>query len=189
MRVDGYREGVARLSREVRFLRAALLLVGAAALLGVGGLLFRDNEVRVEVMYPPGIDRDFWVSSKGFSKSYLERMGYFLAYALLNVTPETVEKQAEMVVPYLAPQVRGAFKVRAETMKRRLAEHGVSLAFEPKQVWLGKHDCRIRVDGELVVLVGSEKARRKPVSLNVRCANVNGRFYVTHLDYGRDLVR
>ncbi|RMF24963.1 MAG: hypothetical protein D6760_02220 [Deltaproteobacteria bacterium] len=189
MRLEAYRENVAKLGREVRFLRMALLVVGLVALVMSLLVAFGGKSVRVEVIHPPGTGKDFWVSTEGFDKSYLEQMGVFLGYALLSVTPETVDAQARMVLPLLDPRMRGPFKARAMAMRKRLSEHGMSLAFHPKQVWVGKKDCRIRVDGELTILVGSAQARRKPVSLHVDCVSRNGRFYVTRMDYDDRLAR
>jgi hypothetical protein len=60
------------------------------------------------VVVPPTIHKTFWVESDRVSSEYLEQMGYFLMQLTLNVTPQSVDHQAKVLLQYAARVVRRA---------------------------------------------------------------------------------
>ena len=107
--------------------RAATWLVGLLAasmgvnlLLAVSALRLAGHE-RV-VLVPPTIHKSFWVEAERVSPEYLEQMGYFLLQLTLNVTPQSVDQQAKLLLQYAAPasygELRTALAAAAERIKR-----------------------------------------------------------------------
>ena len=58
------------------------------------------------VIVPPNIHKTFWVESDRVSSEYLEQMGYFLLQLTLNVTPQSVDHQAKLLLPFSEPRIR-----------------------------------------------------------------------------------
>lgn len=174
--------GVARLSSEVRFLRVSLLAALAVTMLILVRLLTAPTDIRLEVAAPPAITKDFWISTNGFGPAYLEQMGTFIAYMVLNATPASLKFQAEQLKPYLAPEAYGKLQADLESRRSRFERYQMSTLFYPNQIYLAKSRCRIQVEGELKTFIGEKLGSSKMRKLDIGCKNVNGRFYVTSIE-------
>ncbi len=181
MRRERLAGGIARLTSEVRFLRAALLACLAVTLLMLIRMLTAPTDIRMEVAVPPAATKDFWISTSGFGPAYLEQMGTFIAYMVLNATPASLKFQAEQLKPYLAPEAYGKLVTDMEAKRERFSRYQMSTLFYPRQVYLSKSRCRIRVEGELKTFIGGSPGLTKTRKLDIGCKNVNGRFYVTSI--------
>jgi conjugal transfer pilus assembly protein TraE len=173
--------GIARLTSEVRFLRASLLTALAVTLLMLIRLLTADTDIRLEVAVPPAVAKDFWISTSSFGPAYLEQMGTFIAYMVLNSTPASLKFQAEQLKPYLAPEAWGKLQADLEAKRERFDRYQMSTLFYPSQIYLSKSRCRIQVEGELKTFIGGKPGSTKTRKLDIGCKNVNGRFYVTSI--------
>lgn len=181
MRREQLSAGVARLSSEVRFLRVSLLAAVTITLLTLIRMLTADTDIRLEVAAPPAITKDFWISTNGFGPAYLEQMGTFIAYMVLNATPASLKFQAEQLKPYLAPEAYGKLQADLESRRSRFERYQMSTLFYPNQIYLSKSRCRIQVEGELKTFIGEKLGTSKMRRLDIGCKNVNGRFYVTSI--------
>jgi conjugal transfer pilus assembly protein TraE len=181
MRRERLADGIERLASEVRFLRAALLGSIAVALLMLVRLLTAPTDIRMEVAAPPTVAKDFWVSTSDFSPSYLEQMGTFIAYMMLNATPASLKFQAEQLKPYLIPEAYGELQSELDAKRERFDRYQMSTMFYPNQIYLSKSRCRIQVEGELKTFIGGKLGSSKTRKLDIGCKNINGRFYVTSI--------
>jgi len=182
MKRDTLSGGIGRLSSEVRFLRVSLLAAIAITLLIVIRMLTADTNIRLEVAAPPAITKDFWISTNGFGPAYLEQMGTFIAYMVLNATPASLKFQSGQLKPYLAPEAYGKLQTDMESRQSRYARYQMSTLFYPNQIYLSKSRCRIQVEGELKTFIGEKLGSSKIRKLDIGCKNVNGRFYVTSIE-------
>ena len=102
MKLAWMHEDIASARRATTFL--VVLLVGSMLVnlvLAVFAVRLSGHE-RV-VVVPPTIHKTFWVESDRVSSEYLEQMGYFLMQLTLNVTPQSVDHQAKVLLQYAAP--------------------------------------------------------------------------------------
>jgi len=173
--------GIARLSSEVRFLRASLLAATAITLLMLIRMLTADTNIRLDVAAPPAITKDFWISTNGFGPAYLEQMGTFIAYMVLNATPASLKFQSGQLKPYMAPEAYGKLQADLESRQSRFERYQMSTLFYPNQIYLSKSHCRIQIEGELKTFIGGKLGSSKMRKLDIGCKNVNGRFYVTSI--------
>ncbi len=173
--------GISRLTSEARFLRVCLL--GCIAIILMMGihLATTATEIKLTVVAPPAISKDFWISTNGFGPKYLEQMGTFLAYMVLNATPASMKFQVDQLKPYLAPGAYGKILVDMEAKHARFQRYQISTLFYPNQIYLSKSHCHIQVEGQLKTFIGGKSGSSKMRKLDIGCKNVNGRFYVTSL--------
>ena len=80
---------------------------------------------------PPTINKSFWVESDKVSADYLEQMGYFLAQLVLNVTPQSVDYQSNLLLQYAAPASYGELKTAMAVAGERLKRDGAATVFSP----------------------------------------------------------
>ena len=76
--------------RRNRGLGLAVGLLAGGHLLALVVILNLLGTVRT-VIVPPSINKSFWVSRDKASGEYLEQMGSFVAWLVLDVTPATID--------------------------------------------------------------------------------------------------
>jgi conjugal transfer pilus assembly protein TraE len=79
------------------------------------------------VVVPPSINKTFWVTRDKASSEYLEQMGSFIAWLVLDVTPASIDWKKDILLGYVEPEQYGPLKTRqeveAERLKRINASH------------------------------------------------------------------
>jgi len=173
--------GISRLSSEARFLRVSLLGCIVIILLMAIHMITTSTDIKVKILAPPDITKDFWISTNGFGPSYLEQMGTYIAYMVLNSTPASMNFQMAQLKPYLAPQAYGKMTAELTAKHKRFARYQISTIFYPNQIFLSKSRCHIQIEGELKTFIGNKTGSSKVRKLDIECKNVHGRFYVTSL--------
>ena len=96
------RSDIASARRAATFL-AALLAVSLLANVILALLTTRLSGRERVVLVPPTIHKTFWVDAERVSAEYLQQMAYFLLQLTLDVTPQSVDHQASVVLQYAAP--------------------------------------------------------------------------------------
>ena len=79
------------------------------------------------VVLPPAVHRSFWVEPERVSREYLEQMGYFLAQLVLDVTPQSTDYQAKVLLQYASPGATGALRATLAATAERLNAKGGAL--------------------------------------------------------------
>ena len=126
-------------------LAAALLL----ALVAVGQLLGAQRIVVV----PPSIDRTFWIDRDKASGAYLEQMGSFIAWLMLDVSPASIDWKKDVLLGYVEPDQHGLLKTRQELEASRLKRINASTSFAPQQIVAREDRAEVVVRGRLRTLV------------------------------------
>lgn len=99
------------------------------------------------IVVPPAIDKTFWVTKNKVSKEYLEQMGAFVGWLILDVSPESIDWKKDVLLSYVMPDQSGAMKTRQDLEAERLKKMNASTFFAPKQLVPNE-------DTQSVVLVG-----------------------------------
>jgi conjugal transfer pilus assembly protein TraE len=60
------------------------------------------------VVVPPSINKTFWVTRDKASSEYLEQMGSFIAWLVLDVTPASIDWKKDILLGYVEPEQHGA---------------------------------------------------------------------------------
>ena len=64
----------------------------------------RINAQKVVFMQPKVITQEMWVTGSEVSKSYLEEMGQFVAFNLLNITKHNANSNIDIIMPLIKAQ-------------------------------------------------------------------------------------
>ena len=156
MKLAWMREDVASARRATMFL--VVLLVGSMLVnlvLAVFAARLAGHE-RI-VVVPPTIHKTFWVESERVSSEYLEQMGYFLMQLTLNVTPQSVDHQAKVLLQYAAPASFGELRTALLTAAERLKRDGASTVFSPQDLTVDERALRVGVRGQLTTFISDRR--------------------------------
>ena len=135
--------------------RSLGLTVGALAVGHVVALIVILNLIGTvrTVIVPPSIDKSFWVSRDKASSEYLEQMGSFIAWLVLDVTPSSIDWKKGVLLGYVEPGQYGALKTRQEVEAERLKRINASTLFMPQQLVPSEDAQTVVVRGRLRTLV------------------------------------
>ncbi|MCV2219856.1 type IV conjugative transfer system protein TraE [Thauera sp. Sel9] len=131
------------------------LAVGALAIGQVLSLTALLNVLGSErtVIVPPTIDKSFWVTRDKASTTYLEQMGSFIAWLVLDVSPGTIDWKKDILLTYVDPAQHGALKARQEVEAERLKRINAATAFAPEQLVPSEDGQNVVIRGRLRTLV------------------------------------
>ena len=140
--------------------RSLGLTVGALAIGHVVALIVILNLIGTvrTVIVPPSIDKSFWVSRDKASSEYLEQMGSFIAWLVLDVTPSSIDWKKGVLLGYVEPGQYGALKTRQEVEAERLKRINASTLFMPQQLVPSEDAQTVVVRGRLRTLVNGFEA-------------------------------
>lgn len=108
------------------------------------------------IVVPPSIDKTFWVTKDRVSKAYLEQMGSFIAWLILDVSPASVDWKKDILLNYVAPDQYGAMKSRQEIEAERLKRINASTFFLPQQLVASEANQTVVIRGRLRTQVNGQ---------------------------------
>ena len=105
------------------------------------------------VVVPPSINKTFWVARDKASNEYLEQMGSFIAWLVLDVTPASIDWKKDILLGYVEPEQHGELKTRQDLEAARLKRINASTTFAPQQLVPNEDTQSVVVRGRLRTLV------------------------------------
>lgn len=108
------------------------------------------------IVVPPSIDKTFWVTKDHASREYLEQMGSFIAWLILDVTPASIDWKKDILLNYVAPDQHGAMKSRQEIEAERLKRINASTFFLPQQLVPNEDKQTVAIRGRLRTQVNGQ---------------------------------
>ena len=110
--------------------------------------------VRVRtVVVPPSLNKTFWVTRDQASNEYLEQMGSFIAWLVLDVTPASIDWKKDILLGYVEPDQYGPLKTRQEVEAERLKRINAATVFAPQQLVPSEEGQSVVIRGRLRTLV------------------------------------
>jgi len=163
---------------EISFLR---LVVGGLLALSImeGFLVLRTLGMEKTIVTPPHIEKSFWVSADGVSKSYLEQMAYWYAGLVLSVTKSTGEYQKKLFLQYASPQKSGQLAAEMTARLEFMEKNSASTLFTVRAVKADEKLMRVAIYGDLETFVQDKRISIKQVIYAIAFQNLNGRIFVT----------
>jgi len=174
----------ARLSSDLKELRrrnrGLALALGGLVLGQVLSLVVVLNllgSVRTLVV-PPSINKSFWVERDKASAEYLEQMGSFIAWLVLDVTPATIDWKKDILLGYVEPEQHGELKTRQELEAARLKRINASTFFLPQQLVPSEDTQSVVVRGRLRTLVNGLETANDLKAYQVEFGYGGGRMHL-----------
>ena len=140
------------LRRRNRGLALALGILALGLVLALAVILNLLGAVRT-VVVPPSLNKTFWVAGDRASSEYLEQMGSFVAWLILDVSPSSIDWKKDILLGYVDPDQYGALKTRQEVEAERLKRINAATSFSPQQLVASEDSQSLVVRGRLRTLV------------------------------------
>lgn len=108
------------------------------------------------IVVPPSIEKTFWVTKDRVSRAYLEQMGSFIAWLILDVSPASIDWKKDILLNYVAPEEHGAMKSRQEIESERLKRINASTSFLLQQLVPHEDNQTVVIRGRLRTQVNGQ---------------------------------
>lgn len=174
VRLDGDLKAMRRRNRGLALGVGALTLGHLLSLLVILHLLGGTRTVIV----PPSINKSFWVERDRASGEYLEQMGAFIAWLVLDVTSASIDWKKDMLLGYVEPAAQGDLRLRQELEAARLKRINASTYFSPQQLVPSEETQSVVVHGRLRTLVNNLETANDLKSYLVEFAYGGGRMHL-----------
>lgn len=145
---------IKEMRRRNRGLGLAVGLLAGGHILALVVILNLLGSVRT-VVVPPSINKTFWVARDKASSEYLEQMGSFIAWLVLDVTPASIDWKKDLLLGYVEPEQYGELKTRQELEATRLKRINAATYFTPQQLVPSEDAQTVVISGRLRTLVNN----------------------------------
>jgi len=156
-----------------------LLLIGSMLTnLILAGFAVRLSGRERVVIVPPVVHKTFWIEGERVSGEYLEQMGYFLSQLILNVTPQSVDYQAKVLLQYAAPGAYGELRTALLTAAERLKRDSATTVFSPRDLTVDEAGMKVAVRGQLTTFISDRRVSEAVKAYLVEFQYTGGRIYL-----------
>ncbi|RTL56497.1 MAG: type IV conjugative transfer system protein TraE [Rhodocyclaceae bacterium] len=163
--------------RRNRWLGLALAVQALAQVLTLAIMFSLLGSVRT-VVVPPSLDKTFWVTHDKASHEYLEQMGAFIAWLVLDVTPASIDWKKEVLLGYVEPDQYGPLKTRQEVEAERLKRINAATVFAPQQLVPNEDTQSVVIHGRLRTLVNGFETANELKSYRVEFSYADARMHL-----------
>lgn len=130
------------------------------------------------IVVPPSIDKTFWVTKDRVSHEYLEQMGSFIAWLILDVSPASIDWKKDILLNYVAPDQHGAMKSRQEIEAERIRRINASTSFLPQQLVPSEEQQTVVIRGRLRTQVNGQDTATETKSYLAEFRYAGGRMHL-----------
>lgn len=106
------------------------------------------------VIVPPSIEKRFWISAQGASAEYLSEMSAFFVNLRLNMTPDSVFYQHELLLHYVDPAFYNAVKAELVKESDKIKDQHISTVFYPVNIKVDAKKLIAIIEGDFKPFVG-----------------------------------
>ena len=163
--------------RRNRGLGLAVGALAAGMLLALAIIINLLGTVRT-VVVPPSLSKSFWVTNDRASSEYLEQMGSFVAWLILDVTPSTIDWKKDILLGYVDPAQYGPLKTRQEVEAERLKRINAATAFAPQQLVASEDTQSLVVRGRLRTQVNGYETANDLKAYRIEFGHAGARMHV-----------
>ena len=165
------------LRRRNRGLALALGILALGLVLALAVILNLLGAVRT-VVVPPSLNKTFWVAGDRASSEYLEQMGSFVAWLILDVSPSSIDWKKDILLGYVDPDQYGALKTRQEVEAERLKRINAATSFSPQQLVASEDSQSLVVRGRLRTLVNGYETANDLKAYRIDFGHAGARMHV-----------
>lgn len=130
------------------------------------------------IVTPPAINKSFWVTKERVSSEYLEQMGAFVGWLILDVSPASIDWKKDTLLSYVSPDQHGALKTKQELEAERMKKMNASTYFLPSQLIPSEDKQNVVLIGKLRTLVNGQETANEQKSYLVEFAHTGGRVHL-----------
>ena len=145
----------------------------------------RTDSQKTVFMPPQSTYKEFWISGNQVSKSYLENIGSFIAYNLLNVTKGNANELLSNLLPLVQSSTYYDVKKELQQLQNYIVQNQISRSFYLGYIEQTKSN-QIIVYGSISDAISSKIIRTKKIKLIIDYNIKFGRFYIVNLSIKDD---
>lgn len=178
MHNDDYEATLTDLRRKI-LNRTAVIGILSATLLVLALSLYRVIGTERVVVTPPTVGAAFWCQGDICSASYLEQMGGYAAWLILDVAPSSIEWKKRALLGIVAPNEAGRLKERQELEAERLKRLNASTYFLLQQLAPDEEKQTVRLTGLLHTQINGQNTPPVAKTYEAAFSNKGGRKHLT----------
>lgn len=178
---DKYQEDLKGLRKMLRSQRLAMGgLIGS--LLIALAIIYEILGAQRVIVTPPQVSQPFWVSGKYVDTSYLEQMGGYVAWLVLDVTPGTINWKKDALLSFVAPDEYGKLKIKQEVEAERLKKLNASTYFLLQQLEPDQSKQEVILTGRLRTYINGQETSVEPKKYRAESSYQGGRTHLKTFD-------
>ena len=131
------------------------------------------------VVTPPNVTAAFWCRDDACGSSYLEQMGGYVAWLILDVAPTSIDWKLNSLLGFVAPDTVGVLKQRQELESDRLKRLNASTYFQPQQLAPDEAKQTVRLTGLLHTQINGQNTPPVPKTYEAEFGAKGGRMHLT----------
>jgi conjugal transfer pilus assembly protein TraE len=147
-----YQDDLRELRARIRGHRLAMGVLGLCLLVTLMITYSLVGAQRV-VVTPPQINKSFWVSGERVGNAYLEQMGGYVAWLMLDLTPASAAWKKDALLSFSSPEDYEVLKLQMELEAERLRKINGSTYFQLQQLEPDEEAQTVLLTGRLRTLV------------------------------------
>ena len=175
----GLRTSLFRTYKLIIFGLGCLLMLSLAANVVTAYLAWSMHKQERVVVTPMVYHQPFSVSGTIASPAYLRQTALSFLYLLLNVTPESVSKNQQLVLSYTTPELYPALEKVLSREKHTIKTNAVSSVFYPDHVSVDSQNNQVDVTGVLHVHAGVIPLNPESKHYRLSLTLTNGRVQIS----------
>ena len=178
---DKYQEDLKGLRKMLRSQRLAMGgLIGSLLIALV--IIYEILGAQRVIVTPPQVSQPFWVSGKYVDTSYLEQMGGYVAWLVLDVTPGTINWKKDALLSFVAPDEYGKLKIKQEVEAERLKKLNASTYFLLQQLEPDQSKQEVILTGRLRTYINGQETSVEPKKYRAEFSYQGGRTHLKTFD-------
>lgn len=143
-------------------------------------LISNSNSQRTVFLPPQATYQEFWVSGDQVSKSYLENVSSFVAYNLLNISPDNANSLLSNLLPLVDSDSYYKVKEELTKMHNHILSNQISRTFYAGTVQIVGNN-KLILGGVIKDAISQKIVKSENVNLVIEYKIKFGRFYITNL--------
>lgn len=178
MDFDRLRGDLKEMRRRNRGLGLAVGALAAGQVLSLVAIVNLLGSVRT-VVVPPSLNKSFWVTRDRASSEYLEQMGSFVAWLILDNSPSTIDWKKDILLGYVDPEQYGPLRTRQEVEAERLKRISAATSFSPQQLVANEDSQSLVVRGRLRTLINGFETGNELKAYRIAFTYAGARMHVS----------
>lgn len=145
----------------------------------------RMNNQKVVFMPPKIINKEFWVTGKQVSKSYLNEMALFTVFNLMNITKDTAKNNIDNLLVLVWPD--DYYEVKSSLVKQMnyITDNAISRVFFPSTINVDQKGL-IQVTGVVKDMISDKIMKSQQAVVNIEYQIKQGRFWIFDIKMTKD---
>jgi len=162
-------------------LRERNIAVMAAMVMGIGNLLLTikmcTNKERI-VVVPAYQQQSFWLDQANVSKEYLEQMSVFFIENLLNLTPDSIAYQRDVILKHVAPAFYRELKKRFIEEEERYRKECLTTNIKPMHIIVDEANKTTTTIGIFTSFIAGKQIKQTKDSYQLQFKYQHGRLLI-----------